>query len=103
MWRKAISPRFPQKFCVLWLTILFDGNMQVPHKHFCQRDTTDERHPALISSSGDLYDFDTFYKGALPLRDFCVGEKITIDTTDFARVDYDQIDDDILNFIGGKT
>ena len=38
-------------------------------------------------------------KYSYPLRSFCVGEKITVDTTDFSKVDYNKIDKLAKNFI----
>jgi len=79
------------------LTVLFDADIKVLHKRFCERDITDERHPGLVTKNTDLHDFDIFSKGTLPLRDFCIGEKITIDTTDFSTVDYNAVDDLVIS------
>jgi len=79
------------------LTVLFDADIKVLHKRFCERDVTDERHPGLVTKGTDLHNFDTFSKGTLPLRDFCIGEKITVDTTDFSTVDYNKIDDLVIS------
>ena len=76
--------------------------MAVLHKRFCERDVTDERHPGLASKSNVFNDFDTFNKGTLPLRDFSVGSKITVDTTDFSTVDYKKIDMCVKDFIENK-
>jgi len=88
-----------QKYNYRALTVLFDADMEVLHKRFCERDITDERHPGLRSKSGINNDFEHFKSGTLPLRDFCVGDKITVDTTDFLKVDYGSIDCSIINFI----
>ena len=81
------------------LTVLFDADIKVLHKRFCERDLTAERHPGLITKGADPVDFDTYSKGTLPLRDFCIGEKIIVDTTDFSKVDYDKINDLVLKKI----
>jgi hypothetical protein len=65
-----------------------DANPEVAHKRFCERQGIDIKT-----------DFNFDYNTADSYRDFCVGEKITIDTTDFTKVDYDEIDDLIINFI----
>ena len=81
------------------LTVLFDADIKVLHKRFCERDATVERHPGLVTKGTVLVDFDTFSEGTLPLRDFCIGERITVDTTDFSKVDYDKVDDLVLKKI----
>jgi predicted kinase len=91
-----------EKFNYRALTVLFDADMAVLHKRFCERDVTDERHPGLASKSNVFNDFETFNKGTLPLRDFCVGSKITVDTTDFSMVDYKKIDMCVKGFIENK-
>jgi len=82
------------------LTILFDAEMKILHERFCKRDMTDERHPGLASKSNVFNDLEYFENATLPLREFCVGEKIMVDTTDFSTVDYEKIDTYIINFIG---
>lgn len=82
------------------LTILFDADIKVLHKRFCERDITNERHPGLVAKgTSNLHNFDSFSKELLPHRDFCVGEKIIVDTTDFSKVDYDEINDLVMDFI----
>ncbi|MCL2397339.1 MAG: hypothetical protein FWC93_04660 [Defluviitaleaceae bacterium] len=85
------------------LTVLFDADIEVLHRRFCQRDVTDERHPGLATKSGDFLDFCAFSDVALPCRDFCIGDKIVVDITGFALVDYTQVDTRILDFVGGKV
>ncbi|MGI6627088.1 MAG: hypothetical protein ACOX4K_01875 [Bacillota bacterium] len=40
-----------------------------------------------------------FNKAMLPLRNFYVGERFAVDTTDFGVVDYDDIDAKIAKFV----
>jgi len=88
-----------QKYNYRALTVLFDADIEVLHKRFCERDVTDERHPGLQSRSKMHTDIDNFKRGGLPLRDFCVGEKITVDTIDFTKVDNNEIDAQVIKFI----
>jgi predicted kinase len=83
------------------LTVLFDADIEVLHKRFLERDKTGERPQALISKGADLDDFENFRIGTLPLKDFCIGKKITVDTTDFSKVDYDEIDNLVIEYIKG--
>jgi len=82
------------------LTILFDAEIKTLHKRFCERDVTDERHPGLASTSNAFVDLAKFQNATLPLREFCVGDKFVVDTTDFSTVDYEKIDTHVINFIG---
>ena len=84
------------------LTVLLDADMEVLYMRCCQRDTTSERHPGLAGKFGPQYDFTAFCQEMSPIKDFCVGEKMVFDTTDFAKVDYNEIDARIIGFIGGK-
>jgi len=88
-----------EKYDYLPLTVMFDADMQALHKRFCERDITDERHPGLVVNSNVFHDFDYFNSATSPLREFCVGEKIVVDTTDFSAVDYSKIDSLIVNFM----
>ena len=73
------------------ITILFDGDVEVIHKRFVERDITEERHSGLVSN-GRFNDFEIFKKATQPCRDFDYGYfKITVDTTDFSKVSYDDI------------
>ena len=81
------------------LTVLFDADIEVLHKRFLKRDVTDERHPGLTSKSNVFDNFNIFSKETLPLRNFCVGDRIIVDTTDFTTVDYNEIDARIFAFV----
>lgn len=73
------------------ITILFDGNAHVIHKRFVERDSTEERHPGLVSD-GRFNNFEFFMKATQACRDFDYGDlKLTVDTTDFSKVYYDDI------------
>ncbi len=73
------------------ITVLFDGDVEVVHKRFLARDTTEERHPGLVSINY-FSDFQFFKKSTRPCRDFDYGDiQIIVDSTDFSKVSYDDI------------
>lgn len=73
------------------ITVLFDGDVKVIHKRFVERDVTEERHPGLVAN-GRFNDFEFFKKSTEPCRNFKYGDIIiTVDTTDFSKVSYDDI------------
>ncbi|MCL2595781.1 MAG: AAA family ATPase [Promicromonosporaceae bacterium] len=79
------------------LTVLFDADIAVLHQRFCSRDEAN-RPEALASRSGHYAELAVFEHSAGPLRDFRVGERILVDTTDFTKVDYSLIDTQVLAF-----
>ena len=84
------------------VTVLFDADIQVLHKRFVERDLTEERHPGLVSIiavENSLNDFEVFKTGTAPLREFCIGKKIVVDTTDFSKVSYEEVDKKVLEAI----
>jgi len=76
-----------QKYNYSSLTVLLDAEPEVAHKRFCERQGIDIKT-----------DFGFSYNAKDSYRDFCIGEKITIDTTDFTKVDYNKIDDLVIDF-----
>ena len=81
------------------LTVLMDADLDVLCKRFNDRDKTDQRHPGLVMAT-TLTGFTD--EEASLFRDFCVGDKIVVDTTDLASLDYTKADTDIIDFIGGR-
>lgn len=73
------------------ITVLFDGDVNVIHQRFVQRDRTEERHPGLVS--GMRFDSaDEFAKQTAACRGFSYWDHvIRVDTTDFEKVSYDEI------------
>jgi broad-specificity NMP kinase len=85
------------------ITILFDGNVEVIHKRFVERDITEERHGGLVSN-GKFDDFIFFKEATQPCREFDYGDiKIIVDTTDFSKVSYDDIIAKIINIESNIT
>ena len=86
-----------EKYGYTPLTIMFDAESKVLHDRFVKRDRSPLRHAGLKSQAH--YDFGYFDTTTAPLRDFKVGEKIVIDTTELEKVDYAQIDSMVYSFI----
>jgi len=81
------------------LTVLMDADLAVLHKRFYDRDKTDERHPGLVvTNDNSPKDFEGFCSDANQYRDFCVGDKIVVDTTDLANLSYERVDAEVLAF-----
>ena len=84
-------------------TFLFDADIRVLHKRFVERDHTPERHAGLVSKSGIYEDFEVFSQAVLPLRDFSVGGKgKRVDTTEFKKVSYPELDKIAEAFLKGN-
>jgi Glycerophosphoryl diester phosphodiesterase len=81
------------------LNISFCGDMEILHKRFCKRDVSVERHPAHRLKSKMYYDIEVFKKVFTPMREFSVGNKIIVDTSDFSTVDYDGLDELAVHFL----
>ena len=97
---KVLSPMI-EAYGYRPLTLLFDADMEVLHRRFCEREETDEPHLGLIMKNGAFSDLDYFERALGGARDFSIGEKILVDTSDFSTVSYDDIDRAVINFIGG--
>ena len=85
------------------LNISFCGDMEILHKRFCNRDVSVERHPAHRLKSKMYYDIEVFKKVFTPMREFSVGNKIIVDTSDFSTVDYDGLDELPVHFLNNNT
>ena len=85
-----------QKYKYHTLTVLLDADMETLDKRIQERDATSERHPGLKLPSGQYIPLNF---NCANYRNFCIGEKIIIDTTDFTKVSYSEIDDLVIDFI----
>lgn len=70
------------------LTYLLKGDPRVLHKRFLDREKLPERETIYVDGLFDDYRF--FKQIMMRLDDFDVGERVTIDTTDFEKVDFAQ-------------
>ena len=98
---EEILNRYVTQYGYLAMTVLFDAEITVLHKRFLERDETEERHPGLVSGGliHDDFNLNKFEEGCKPMREFRVGEKITVDTTYFAELDYSAIDEMVEEFV----
>lgn len=79
------------------INVLFDGDVEVIHKRFVERDVTSERHPGL-ASNGFFNDLKVFRNAAQACSNFKYGDVlITVDATDFSKVSYENLVDEIVN------
>ncbi len=88
---------FIQTYAYDALTVLFDADMKVLHRRFIERDELPQRHPGLVSQ-GFFADYERFASATEPLRHFCIGKRIVVDTTDFSKVDYEPLVREIKKF-----
>lgn len=87
-----------QKYGYKVINVLFDGDSQVIHKRFVERDKTSERHPGLVSN-GFFDDFEVFEKAAQACGDFKYGDVIiNVDATDFSKISYDDLVEKVLSY-----
>lgn len=87
-----------QKYGYKVINILFDGDSQVIHKRFVERDKTSERHPGLVSN-GFFDDFEVFEKAAQACGGFKYGDVIiNVDATDFSKISYDDLVEKVLSY-----
>lgn len=86
-----------QKYGYKVITVLFDGDSEVIHKRFVERDITSERHPGLCSN-GFFDDFEVFKKAAQACGSFKYGDVVVnVDATNFSQVSYDDLVERILS------
>lgn len=79
------------------ITIRFEGDLQILHNRFLKREYSTERHIGLVSN-GVFDDFKNFEQTALKSKEFKINNnEILVDTTDFSKVNFDEIIHNILN------
>lgn len=79
------------------ITIRFEGDLQILHKRFLKREYSSERHDGLISN-GLFDDFKNFEQTAIKSKEFKINNnEILVDTTDFSKVNFDEIINKILS------
>ncbi len=81
------------------ITIRFEGDLQILHRRFLNREYSDERPMGLVSN-GMFDDFENFEKTAIKSKEFKINDnEILVDTTDFLKVDFDEIIENIQKFM----
>lgn len=95
--------RLIQRYGYAALTILFGGDMRTLHERFLRRDHSPDRHPGLVSSDYN-FDFETFRSAVSQTINFNVGPPVMkIDATDFGRVSYEDITNEVLAFLHNQA
>jgi len=76
------------------LTVLLDADIEILHKRVIERDKM---------KPDDYYsNLEHFKEGTEGFADICVGDRIKIDTTDFSKIDYNVIAEQIYKWIKDK-
>lgn len=84
------------------ITVRFEGDAKILHKRFLKREYSDERHQGLVSN-GTFDDFEVYLKHTNKLREFKINNnEIIVDTTDFAKVNFELIMNQIHERILGE-
>ena len=79
------------------ITIRFEGDLHILHKRFLKREYSTERHIGLVAN-GLFDDFKNFEQAATKSKEFKISNnEILVDTTDFSKVNFDEIIHNILN------
>ena len=81
------------------ITIRFEGDLQILHKRFLEREYSNERHVGLVTN-GVLDVFENYEKTAMNSKEFKIDDnEILVDTTDFSKVDFEGIVDNIKKWM----
>ena len=87
-----------QKYGYKVINVLFDGDPEVIHRRFVERDKTNERHPGLVMNGFFDDNLEEFKKAAQACGSFKYGDVIiNVDATDFSKVSYDDLVEKILS------
>lgn len=80
------------------IAVLLDGDIEVVHRRFLQREQTEARHPG-VRSGERFASLEAFVRRTGPCREFSYGDYlIRVDTTDFEAVPYEEILEEIRNY-----
>lgn len=81
------------------ITVRFEGDLQVLHKRFLEREYSSERHVGLVSN-GVFDNLEDYEKTVLKSKEFKISNnEILVDTTDFSKVDFDEIIENIKKYM----
>lgn len=96
-----------KKYGYKTITVLFDGNSEVIYERFLKKEQLDCSETPAVNAAPEetpsqTPDFEAFEQGIelKGFRSFDIGDEIIrVDCTDFSNVDYEQIYEQIKNFI----
>lgn len=94
--RQSLMP-LAEKWGYECMTVLFTAPVEVLHKRFVEREVRGERPEAF--GLGLYHDLEDFRKNCAGSLDFSLGEVLRVDTSDFEKVDYEDITERIRRFI----
>ncbi len=81
------------------MTIRFEGDLKILHKRFLEREYSSERHMGLVAN-GVFDNFEDFKKTSAKSKEFKINDnEILVDTTDFSKVNFDEIIENIRKYI----
>lgn len=81
------------------ITIRFEGDLQILHKRFLEREYSSERHMGLVAN-GVFDDFKDFEKTAIKSKEFKIDDnEILVNTTDFINVNFSDIIENIQKYM----
>lgn len=84
------------------ITVRFEGDTKILHKRFLKREYSEERHQGLVSN-GTFDDFEEYLKHSNKLKEFKINDdEIIVDTTDFSKVNFEDIMKQIQERILGE-
>lgn len=82
------------------ITVRFEGDLKTLHQRFLKREYSEERHQGLVSN-GTFDDFEEYLKHSNKLKEFKINDdEIVVDTTDFSKVNFEDIMSQIHKIIG---
>ena len=81
------------------ITVRFEGDLHILHKRFLEREYSSERHAGLVSN-GIFDNFEDYEKISIKSKEFKISNnEILVDTTDFSKVDFDEIIENIKKYM----
>ena len=87
-----------EKYDYKCITIRFKGDLHILHERFIKREYSNERHNGLVAN-GMFDDFENFEKTAIKANEFKINDnEIIVDTTDFSKVNIDDIIEKIKKY-----
>lgn len=80
-----------KKYDYKCVTVKFEGDLKALHQRFLKREYSEERHQGLVSN-GTFDDFEEYLKHSNKLKEFKINDdEIVVDTTDFSKVNFENI------------
>ena len=96
--KSGVLKQLIDKYSYTPLTFKFTGDTQILYKRFVDREKTVERGG--VNKIGEDVPYDSFNQWCHNLDDFNVGgEIVPIDTTDFAKVDFNTYVESVKKFL----